>query len=101
VLSVSAINSVMAYMISAICVTCLHLRNVGETAKLMVTITRFALPRAYVTPYSGYELPRLNERLIYLLFFSIFSSLAFCFSQRAAHRTLLPYRPVSVRECEV
>jgi len=44
----------------------------------------------------GYELPRLNERLVYLLYFSSFASTAFGLFQRAVHRTLLPYKSVTV-----
>lgn len=45
---------------------------------------------------SGYELPRLNERFVYMLFFSTMISIVYGFLQKALHRTLLPYNPVSV-----
>jgi hypothetical protein len=45
---------------------------------------------------SGYELPRLNERLVYLVTFSIHTAIAYGLFQRAAHRTFLPYTSVSV-----
>lgn len=90
----------MTYMISATCVTCFYLRNVGEAAKLTVTITRFARLGANLSSYRGYELPRLNERLVYLLFFSNFSSLTFFLCQQATHRTLLRYKPVTVRDAD-
>jgi len=44
----------------------------------------------------GYELPRLNERFVYLLFFSGFTSVTFTILQKWFHRGLLPYHSVSV-----
>jgi hypothetical protein len=49
-----------------------------------------------LTENSGYELPRLNERLLYLLYFSICTPITYGLFQRAVHRTLLPYTSVSV-----
>jgi hypothetical protein len=49
-----------------------------------------------LTVLSGYELPRLNERLVYLVSFSIYTSVTYGLLQKAAHRTLLPYTSVSV-----
>jgi hypothetical protein len=49
-----------------------------------------------LTVLSGYELPRLNERLVYLISFSVYTSVAYGLLQKAAHRTLLPYTSVSV-----
>jgi hypothetical protein len=73
-----------------------YLRNVGEQANLSLTITRFKLLLATLIP-SGYELPRLNERLVYLTYFSVFTATAFGVFQRAIHRTLLPYKSVTVK----
>lgn len=75
--------------------SCSYLRNVGEQANLSTTITRFKLVLAILIR-SGYELPRLNERLVYLIYFSVFTATAFGLFQRASHRTLLPYKSVTV-----
>lgn len=45
---------------------------------------------------SGYELPRLNERLVYLVFFSISTSVAYAVLQKTVHRTMLRLKYVSV-----
>lgn len=96
ILSVSTIHSALAYIVSSLCVSLIYLRNVSEQANLSTTVTRFKLfPTMLIS--RGYELPRLNERLVYLIYFSIFTSTAFSLFQRAIHRTLLPYRSVMVK----
>lgn len=95
--SVNTVHSIMAHMASAVCLTCVYLRNVPECAKLNPTITRYGAIISGANSRSGYELPRLNERLVYLLFFSVFASTAFSLFQRTMHRTLLPYKSLSVR----
>jgi len=76
-------------------VSCSYLRNVGEQANLSATISRSKLLLAILIR-SGYELPRLNERVVYLIYFSVFTATAFGLFQRASHRTLLPYKSVTV-----
>jgi hypothetical protein len=83
---------------SALCLTFLYLHNIGDQARLSVTISRFDLSTRNLTLYSGYELPRLNERFVYLMFFSIYTSVAYNAFQRATHRTLLHYTSVSVSQ---
>jgi hypothetical protein len=96
ILSVSTFHSTLAYIVSSLCVSLIYLRNVSEQANLSTTITRFKLfPTMLIS--RGYELPRLNERLVYLIYFSVFTSTAFGLFQRAIHRTLLPYRSVMVK----
>jgi hypothetical protein len=95
ILCTSTVHTIVAYVISSFCVTWSYLRNAGLQAKLSATITRFAQAAASLIP-SGYELPRLNERLVYLMYFSVFTATVFGLFQRATHRTLLPYKSIMV-----
>jgi len=81
--ALNTLHGITAYTASALSLTFLYLRNLSDLARLSTTITR------------GYELPRLNERLVYLVSFSIYTSVAYGLLQKAAHRTLLPYTSVS------
>ena len=45
---------------------------------------------------SGYELPRLNERFVYVFFASLVVSVVYGFLQKVGHRTLLHYSSISV-----
>jgi len=76
-----------------------YIRNCGAHAKLEISISRYNVLN-HANLVSGYELPRLNERFIYLLFFAMFCSLIYTVIQMAAHRAFLPYSSLRVRSAK-
>ena len=94
----NTVHSVMAYTTSALALTYIYLGNVTPNARLTPTITRFVFSSTTSSDmvFRGYELPRLNERLVYLIFFGFHTSILYGILQKAIHRTRLPYKSVSV-----
>lgn len=97
-LTMNTVHSVMAYTTSALALTYIYLGNVTPNARLTPTITRFVFSSTTSSDmvFRGYELPRLNERLVYLIFFGFHTSILYGILQKAIHRTRLPYKSVSV-----